>query len=96
MPRPSQYVRSFDNRLERLVDPQPPARLWLGQSLPAKTGFIAPYGKGAYRHSFSGCGCGMGGDDQGMPAMAWLLLIGGGLALGYTLLYAVGPQKRRT
>ena len=80
------YTRSFDNRVERLADPQGPARTWLGKP-EVQTGFILPYGKGGYRHSFSGCGCGMGAvGDAGLSSTMLVILLGGGALLAYTLL----------
>lgn len=85
--RPDRYVRRFDNRTERLVNPQEPARMWGGKPV-THTGFILPYGRGGYRHSFSKYVASPMGDDveQGMPFMAWVLLLGLGGALAYTLL----------
>lgn len=83
------YVRRFDTRAERLVRPQGPVRMWGGQPV-THTGMILPSGRGGYRHSFNGCGC-MGADspDQGMPFMAWVILLGGGAVLAYTLFHSV-------
>lgn len=79
------YTRSFDTRTERLAAPQGPLRTWLGKP-EVQTGFILPYGKGGYRHSFGGCGCGMGSLDTGMSSTALVILLGGGALLAYTLL----------
>jgi len=86
---PDRYVRRFDNRMERLVNPQEPARVWGGKPV-THTGYILPYGRGGYRHGFSGCGsCGLGAEgEQGVPFLAWVLLLGLGGTLVYTLLQA--------
>ena len=87
----SRYTQAFDNRAERLVNPQGPAHVWGGKAV-THTGYILPYGKGGYRHSFGGCGGGCGGlgaeVEQGMPFMGWVLLLGLGGALAYSLLQA--------
>jgi len=86
----SRYLRAFDSRAERLVDPQEPARIWGGKAR-TQTGMILPYGSGGYRHSFSDCGCGLGaaGSADSLPFMAWVILLGGGAVLAYTLLQSV-------
>lgn len=87
----SRYVRAFDSRAERLVNPQEPARIWGGKPV-TQTGMILPSGHGGYRSGYGGCGsCGSLGDEgeQGLPFMAWVLLLGGGAALAYTLLQSV-------
>jgi hypothetical protein len=90
---PTSSVRRFDNRAERLANPQGPAQTWGGKAV-TNTGFIAPYGRGADRHGFDGCGvcAGLGAEsqDQGLPFMGWLLLLGMGATLAYTLLQ---PRK---
>jgi hypothetical protein len=86
---PDRNVRRFENRTERLVNPQEPARVWGGKPV-THTGYILPYGRGGYRHGFDGCGsCGMGAEpDQGLPFTALVLLLGMGGVLVYTLLQA--------
>jgi len=90
----SRYVRAFDNRVERLAAPQEPARVWGGKAV-SQTGMILPYGRGAYRQTFGDCGCssGCGGlgveGESGLPFMAWVMLLGGGAVLAYTLLQSV-------
>jgi hypothetical protein len=89
----SRYVRAFDSRAERLVAPQEPARVWGGKPR-TQTGMILPYGRGAYRHDFGAEPCGECDGlaavegEQGMPFMAWVLILGCGGALLYTLLHA--------
>lgn len=85
----SRYVRNFDRRMERLASPQEPIRMRLGKPV-TQTGMILPYGRGGYRHTFGNCCGSLGADDgQGMPFMAWVLLLGCGGALAYTLLQSV-------
>ena len=86
----SRYVRAFDNRAERLINPQKPVRVWNGKPV-TQTGPILPYGRGGYRQGFGCSSCGSLGaeGDQGLPFIAWVLLLGGGAVLAYTLLQSV-------
>ena len=85
---PSRYVREFDSRMERLIAPQEPIRMRLGKPV-THTGMILPYGRGGYRHSFgSSCGS-LGAVNEGLPPMAWVILLGGSAVLAYTLLQSV-------
>ena len=88
---PDRYVRRFDSKAERLVNPQGPAHVWGGQPV-QQTGFILPYGhRGGYRQTFGSCGCGLGDDTDGKFSLSLIVLLGLGGLLAYTLLQA--PKK---
>lgn len=91
------YVKSFDSRAERLVDPQEPARIWMGKPV-TNTGFILPHGRGGYRHGFSGgCGCAGMGEDSTAGSIFGNILAVAALAGVVYLLFGTdfGSQKEK-
>jgi hypothetical protein len=71
---------------ERLARPQNPMMILNGKPV-KQTGMILPYGRGGYRHEFSGCGC-MGSvkeQEENSTALLVVFLVAGA-ALAYTLL----------
>jgi len=81
----SRYVRNMESVAERLARPQNPMMILNGKPV-KQTGMILPYGRGGYRHEFSGCGC-MGSvkEQENSTALLVVFLVAGA-ALAYTLL----------